>query len=297
MPKNEESEWDQVRAGLTEIGASDINQLLHARLSYGESWAKRGGVGAFMNLGRKWDRLSQAAETCGWDIFQAVIDDPRCEGVIDDLRDLRHYLLLVEEYLTRHYPEDIQPQYVKEEETLAEDPCNDGGEITSLRDDDPVHPQAAESEEDDPTGFLEIKSDLESAGFHVVFENHQIIASKPELDEPEKDDSWADFGSELRKVLASMGKFRFNPEPTTQPPDTNKSESKANGEEEPHPFDHKNVFPLFASFDGVNLKFVIPEKYFNDLITGMVAMGLLTAKDLIDAMEMAPTRSDFSSRE
>ena len=37
--------------------ANGQKQLTFARISYGESWINRGGIGAFMNLARKWDRM------------------------------------------------------------------------------------------------------------------------------------------------------------------------------------------------------------------------------------------------
>jgi hypothetical protein len=53
-------------------------------------------VGAFMMLARKWDRLEKAAKDCGWDIFKCADNDERSESVLDDIRDLRRYLILVE---------------------------------------------------------------------------------------------------------------------------------------------------------------------------------------------------------
>jgi len=35
----------------------DVRELVEAEKSYGDSWRKRGGVGAFMMLARKWDRI------------------------------------------------------------------------------------------------------------------------------------------------------------------------------------------------------------------------------------------------
>jgi hypothetical protein len=71
--------------------------LLAAHHHYGNSWKKRGGVGAFMMLARKWDRLEQLLSTkYNFDIFLAMDQDDRGEGIIDDIRDLRRYLLLVE---------------------------------------------------------------------------------------------------------------------------------------------------------------------------------------------------------
>ena len=82
---------------LRKLTEEDIERLVMAERSYGDSWKKRGGVGAFMMLARKWDRLEKQVWNYGWDIFEAIQDDDRPEGVLDDIRDLRRYLLLVEE--------------------------------------------------------------------------------------------------------------------------------------------------------------------------------------------------------
>ena len=42
---------------LEAIAKEDVLGLTKAQQSYGDSWKKRGGVGAFMMLARKWDRI------------------------------------------------------------------------------------------------------------------------------------------------------------------------------------------------------------------------------------------------
>jgi len=65
--------------------------------TYGDSWRKRGGIGAFMMLCRKWDRIENICKERGWNVFEAVA---RNEGdIVDDIRDLRRYLLLVDAYV------------------------------------------------------------------------------------------------------------------------------------------------------------------------------------------------------
>jgi hypothetical protein len=95
---------------LDAIAAEDVAGLKKAQQSYGDSWKKRGGVGAFMMLARKWDRIElQVAKglapitTGDWqdpvakyDVFGHIVRDTRAEGLIDDIRDLRRYLMLVE---------------------------------------------------------------------------------------------------------------------------------------------------------------------------------------------------------
>lgn len=96
---------------LPALAEDDVAGLNKAERQYGFSWKRRGGVGAFMMLARKWDRIEQrmTAPTAGpngvgavsnYDIFGHVEVDQRAEGVIDDIRDLRRYLLLVEAEVT-----------------------------------------------------------------------------------------------------------------------------------------------------------------------------------------------------
>jgi hypothetical protein len=82
--------------GIKEISLYDEEALVDAQKSYGNSWKKRGGVGAFMMLARKWDRIENQAKKFNYDIFETIIDDPSPEGVLDDIGDLRRYLILVE---------------------------------------------------------------------------------------------------------------------------------------------------------------------------------------------------------
>ena len=49
-----------------------------------------------MMLARKWDRIEKQSCDYTYDIFLALEEDKRPEGLIDDIRDLRRYLLLVE---------------------------------------------------------------------------------------------------------------------------------------------------------------------------------------------------------
>ena len=78
------------------VANEDVKKLEEAEQSYGDSWKQRGGVGAFMMLARKWDRLEKQVSSNDFDVFAAAEKDQRTEGVIDDIRDLRRYLLLVE---------------------------------------------------------------------------------------------------------------------------------------------------------------------------------------------------------
>ena len=92
---------------MLDIVEQDVDELVEAEKSYGNSWRKRGGIGAFMMLARKWDRIENQVRCTNFDIFSAIRNDTRPEGIMDDIHDLRRYLILVEQYATRSDDEDI----------------------------------------------------------------------------------------------------------------------------------------------------------------------------------------------
>jgi len=85
---------------LQTIADSDVVALQEAEKSYGDSWRKRGGVGAFMMLARKWDRIENQVKARQYDVFGAIESDRRADGIMDDIQDLRRYLMLVEEHMS-----------------------------------------------------------------------------------------------------------------------------------------------------------------------------------------------------
>jgi hypothetical protein len=82
---------------MKEIAQNDLQALQRAEQSYGDSWKRRGGVGAFMMLARKFDRVEHQSEKHNWDVFEAGAVYSGEAGLLDDIRDLRRYLLLVEQ--------------------------------------------------------------------------------------------------------------------------------------------------------------------------------------------------------
>jgi hypothetical protein len=92
------------------VSASDVDRLLKKDQEYGASWKRRGGVGAFMMMVRKIDRImTQIPEPDGhpkhgFDIFAILADEHAdlSESLLDTLRDLRGYATLIEaEHLVR----------------------------------------------------------------------------------------------------------------------------------------------------------------------------------------------------
>jgi hypothetical protein len=92
---------EKLEERLKGIASRDIHRLVEADLTYGPSWRKRGGQQAFAVIWRKADRIENIMENMnnGFDIFQAWEENPG--DIQDDIRDLRSYLLLLEEYMTR----------------------------------------------------------------------------------------------------------------------------------------------------------------------------------------------------
>lgn len=110
------------------VATQDVREVLAKDLSYDASWKARGGVGAFMMLARKWDRLEPMTEKEGYDIFRLIEsqsgDMQGTDGTaIAEIRDLRRYLLNVECEMiergwvmpppvpesTHHYGDDLSP--------------------------------------------------------------------------------------------------------------------------------------------------------------------------------------------
>lgn len=93
------------------IARHDVAFLEVRERAYDASWCKEGGVGAWFNIKRKIDRLinavSQDRDKPGissarqYDIFEHAMHNPA--QVLNDLRDLRRYLLLTEAELVRRH--------------------------------------------------------------------------------------------------------------------------------------------------------------------------------------------------
>lgn len=96
------------RAELLNVAEADVVTLLCKQDEYGPSWKRRGGIGAFMMLARKWDRLEEQVQRDGYDIFASCAHDMRSEGILDDIADLRRYLLLVEAQVIQNSSAELQ---------------------------------------------------------------------------------------------------------------------------------------------------------------------------------------------
>lgn len=82
------------------VAMRDAAELKEKNAAYGESWKRRGGPGAFMMLARKWDRMDNIlAPTGGGSHMELLRKNPG--DVLDDIGDLRRYLLLVEDECSR----------------------------------------------------------------------------------------------------------------------------------------------------------------------------------------------------
>lgn len=84
------------QARLRPLANADVDTLRTKWGEYGNSWKKRGGANAYFMLCRKFDRLEMQVEKFHFDVFEAALADGREEGILDDIGDLRRYLLLVE---------------------------------------------------------------------------------------------------------------------------------------------------------------------------------------------------------
>jgi len=99
-----DAKWTEMK----DLAQEDILSLIESEKSYGDSWKRRGGTGAFMMLARKFDRIEQQAESCNYDVFVAGNRFGGEDGLLDDIGDLRRYLFLVEHHI-RYGIGDIDP--------------------------------------------------------------------------------------------------------------------------------------------------------------------------------------------
>lgn len=85
------------------IAQEDVDRLLKKDQEYGASWKRRGGVGAYFTMIRKFDRMqSMIPGQKGYDIFAHLLDETGTDGstptesLLDTIRDARGYLTLIE---------------------------------------------------------------------------------------------------------------------------------------------------------------------------------------------------------
>lgn len=86
------------------VSRDDVSRLLAKDREYGASWKRRGGVGAYMMMIRKIDRVMaiipepDGHPKHGFDVFAMLVDESvgGSEQLLDTMRDLRGYLTLIE---------------------------------------------------------------------------------------------------------------------------------------------------------------------------------------------------------
>ena len=82
---------------------SDKKALEVKESIYNGSWKKREGIGAFFVTVRKWDALENILEKLyGYDVFKGALEQGDGDGtVLDQIRDMRRYLALIESEVLR----------------------------------------------------------------------------------------------------------------------------------------------------------------------------------------------------
>lgn len=95
------------------VADQDVEGVIEARVLYGDSWRAEGGFSAFFNIKRKIDRFVNCCKRpllvvgdrnrIPYDVFSQILFDLSGGGetVLDTVRDLRRYLLLVEAFLVQ----------------------------------------------------------------------------------------------------------------------------------------------------------------------------------------------------
>jgi hypothetical protein len=108
------TDWDVA----LKLSEEDVKVLKEKEKTYGQSWKLRGGVGAFMMLARKWDRIENQVKLCGYDVFKAWEDGVGVDGFADDVDDLIRYLTLVRlEMVALDSGAEPGPSYTNQDQT------------------------------------------------------------------------------------------------------------------------------------------------------------------------------------
>lgn len=81
---------------LMDLLDGDLAKLRKAEESYGHSWISRGLRGAYFVMVRKIDRFENQMRQVNFDLPAALRAFPGKDGILDDIRDLRQYLFLIE---------------------------------------------------------------------------------------------------------------------------------------------------------------------------------------------------------
>jgi len=83
---------------LTHLSSEAVALILEKTKTYGPSWKKRGGAGAWFTIVRPWDRLETIVERHGGDVLAAVLADMSgADGsALACVRDIKNYLMLIE---------------------------------------------------------------------------------------------------------------------------------------------------------------------------------------------------------
>ena len=67
-----------------------------------------------MMLARKWDRRENQCIKDGYDIFDTISKDPTNTGILDHIRYLRRYLILVDNYMTKIHTKETRADNYEE---------------------------------------------------------------------------------------------------------------------------------------------------------------------------------------
>lgn len=104
---------------LEQVTIQDCATIREKEATYQGSWKRRGGVGAFMMLARKWDRIENMMTTQSerqFDVFHGIEQDTsgRDGSPLAEIRDLRCYLILIEAEMLSRGALDKKPSHTHE---------------------------------------------------------------------------------------------------------------------------------------------------------------------------------------
>jgi hypothetical protein len=91
LGKQVNTDFHLMRTRLNEL----VDLAIKKDSSYGSSWKRRGGPGAYLTMVRKFDRLEAQMEKCAYNVFDCSVAAEDGESIDETLKDAINYCALV----------------------------------------------------------------------------------------------------------------------------------------------------------------------------------------------------------
>jgi hypothetical protein len=115
LPTVSRKDANRLHQLIEDMAKDDVGSLYASDESYGDSWCKRGGPGAWMVTVRKYDRLENQLKNMDYNIFRLLMEDISADGPWDDIGDLTRYLMLIRCYVQLELEKEFKLEQEKKD--------------------------------------------------------------------------------------------------------------------------------------------------------------------------------------